>query len=88
MTFQNALNTYSGGFTLQSSGGSVDIHGLSTTSSGPSVTAGPLGTGTITLGSSANGAYGTLLNSSPTAGTLANSRSISSTTPISLASPA
>ena len=68
----NPGNTFSGGFTLQSYGGNVNVQGASTvTGSGGSIVSGPLGTGAITIGSSNNGFIG-LNNSSSTAATLAN----------------
>ena len=67
----NPLNTFSGGFTLQSLGGNIDIQGASTVLSGSTISSGPLGAGTITLGSNNNG-YINLLNSSSLAATLAN----------------
>ena len=75
LIINNPANTFSGGFTLQSLGGYVDVQGASTTVSLGSVTKGPLGTGAITIGSSNTGYIG-LLNSSPLAVTLANALTI------------
>ena len=71
VVINNPGNTFSGGFVLQSYGGNIDVQGASTVLSGGSIASGPLGTGSITLGSGNNG-YINLLNSSPLAVTLAN----------------
>ncbi len=75
LIINNPANTFSGGFTLQSLGGYVDVQGASTTVSLGTITKGPLGTGAITIGSSNTGYIG-LLNSSPLAVTLANALTI------------
>ncbi len=72
----NPNSTFAGGFTLQSYGGYVDVQGASTTVVSGSVTKGPLGTGTITIGDSVNGGYIALENSSATPVTLANAVTI------------
>ena len=75
VVINNPLNTFSGGFTLQSLGGIIDVQGASTVLSGTNIVSGPLGTGTITIGS-ANTGYINLENSSSTAVTLANPMNI------------
>ncbi len=71
LVINNPGNTFSGGFTLQTLGGNIDVQGASTVTSGSNIVSGPLGTGVITIGSAANGYLG-LNNSSPVAVTLAN----------------
>ncbi len=71
LVIDNPANNFSGGFTLSTQGNTVDVYGASTTGVAGAVTNGPLGTGTITIGTANNGNIG-LNNSSPTAVTLAN----------------
>ena len=87
LVINNPNNTFGGGFTLQSLGGNVDVQGASTNGSPSSFTAGPLGTGTVTLGSTTSG-LNYLLNSSATPVTLANPAEHCMTTPVSRAPPA
>ena len=75
LVINNSGNTFSGGFTLQSNGGNVDVQGASTTRRAGAVTAGPLGTGPVTL-NNANTTFSYLLNSSATPVTLANAVNI------------
>ena len=75
LILNNPGNTFSGGFTLQSLGGNVDVQGASTVLSGTNIVSGPLGTGTVTIGGANNGWLG-MLNSSAVPVTLANPMSI------------
>ncbi|MGA2035853.1 MAG: autotransporter-associated beta strand repeat-containing protein, partial [Thermoguttaceae bacterium] len=75
VVISNSGNTFGGGFTLQSLGGNIDVQGASTVGGPGSVTSGPLGTGTITIGSANNG-WINLENTAPVAATLANAMNI------------
>ena len=75
LVVNNPNNTFTGGFTLQSNGGNVDVQGASTTGPAGAVTSGPLGTGPVTL-NSANTTFSNLWNSSVTAVTLGNNLNI------------
>ena len=77
LVLNNAGNTFQN-FQLQSLGGAVDVQGASTLpagATGNSITSGPLGTKTITLGSTNSGSIA-LENSSPVAVTLGNTLQI------------
>ena len=77
LVLNNAGNTFQN-FQLQSLGGAVDVQGASTLpagATGNNITSGPLGTKTITLGSTNSGSIA-LENSSPVAVTLGNTLQI------------
>ena len=50
LVISNSANTFTNGFNLQASGGTIDVQGASSTLKAGKVSSGPLGTGTITLG--------------------------------------
>ena len=75
LVINNPNSTFTGGFTLQSNGGNVDVQGASTTGPAGAVTSGPLGTGPVTL-NSANTTFSNLWNSSATPVTLGNNLNI------------
>ena len=70
LVINNPNSTFSGGFTLQSYGGYVDVQGASSTGPAGSPTSGPFGTGRLTIGSANNGYIGVL--NSGAAATIAN----------------
>jgi autotransporter-associated beta strand protein len=54
LVLNNPASTFSGGFTLSSQGGNLDVQGTSTSGPAGSPTSGPLGTGQFQIGTSNN----------------------------------
>ena len=78
LVISNSANSFSGGFTLQSQAGNVDVQGASTyLYNGVTLVSGPLGIGSITIGNSNNNAGTSYLgNSSATPSTLFNTMNL------------